>query len=140
MQFSPEQYYAIIAIAVGTVVFGAINYWCGRVDRAQMTKHWQDQYEKQAKTNTDLRQDIVRNRLNADAMRQQVASMAETLTMLQGSLLTDKQRASIDMASRQLSLCAQMMDAIGNTESGKTQRKLAGELTDIAAINVETAA
>lgn len=132
MQLTSDQYLALIVIAISTVIFGAINYWCGRIDRQRLRAHWKRQYEQQLKANEQQWQAIARNRNNADSLRTQLSQLTETLAELEGKAITDSQRSSIGKAAYQLELNAQLMDAMHNTENAKTQRRLAADLRTLA--------
>ncbi|NLD15904.1 MAG: hypothetical protein GX665_12590 [Gammaproteobacteria bacterium] len=140
MEFTPDQYLALVFIAISTVVFGAVNYWSGRLDRRQLRAYWQGQYERQVEVNEQQRQAIARNRLNADSLRTQLAHMTEAVSVLEARQLTDSQCACIERAAHQLEMCAQLMTAMKNHENAKTQRALAAQLTRIAGRAQEQAA
>lgn len=140
MQLTSDQYLALIVIAISTVIFGAINYWCGRLDRARLRAHWKLQYEQQLKANELQWQAIARNRNNAEALRAQLGELTEALADMESKALTAGQRRSIEQAAHQLELNAQLMTAIKNDANAQTLRRLAADLRTVSPVDLQDAA
>lgn len=75
----------------------------------------------------------------ADAYMNLTAHMKSEIEALGARILTDQQRKTVKQAAAQLLMTAQIMEAMQNQASAKTQRTLAQRLQSVAAQAVEPA-